>query len=137
MVAKQWRDLLPPEVRYSVANFDLQTQFNKAMAHADKVHQSVKAVAAASAAASVAAVALDVNHAMDADSGPMPQRRTARNRPRWRNIAQLDRPLEQSHQEEVDVELDKFEIHTDFESGEFLEMAAILDPAMKMEARKK
>ena len=119
MVAKQWRDLLPPEVRYSVANFDLQTQFNKAMAHADKVHRSVKAVAAASAAASVAAVSLDVNHGMDADSGPKPQRRTARNRPRWRNITQLDRPLDQSHLEEVDVELDKFEIHTDFESGEF------------------
>ena len=62
MVAKQWRDLLPPEVRYSVANFDLQTQFDKAMTHADNVYRSVKAVAAASVAASVAAVSLDVNH---------------------------------------------------------------------------
>ena len=103
IVAKHWREVLPPEVRYSVANFDLQTQFNKAMAHADKVHQSVKAVAAASAAASVAAVSLDVNHGLDTDSGPKPQRRTARNRPRWRNITQLARPLDQSHLEEVDV----------------------------------
>ena len=70
MVAKQWRDLLPPEVRYSVANFDLQTQFDKAMTHADNVYRSVKAVAAASVAASVAAVSLDVNRDMAADSGP-------------------------------------------------------------------
>ena len=36
----------------------------------------------------------------------------------------------------MDVELDKFEIHTDFESGEFSEMASILEPGLKMEARK-
>ena len=36
----------------------------------------------------------------------------------------------------MDVELDKFEIHTDFENGEFSEMASILEPGMKMEARK-
>ena len=34
------------------------------------------------------------------------------------------------------MELDKFEIHTDFESGEFSELASILEPGMKMEARK-
>merc|ERR1711923_30376 len=102
-----WRDLLPPDVRYSVANFDLQTQFDKAMAHADNVYRSVKAIAAASAAASVAAVSLDVNHSQPAYSGPKLQRRSARNRPRRRNItltcSQFARPLDQSHLEEMDL----------------------------------
>ena len=83
MVAKHWRDVLPPEVRYSVANFDLQTQFDKAMAHADKVYQSVKAVAAAAAAASVAALSLDSTHEVAAYSEPKQQRQAAQSRPRW------------------------------------------------------
>ena len=83
IVAKHWRDVLPPEVRYSVASFDLQTQFDNAMAHADNVYRSVKAVATASAAATVAALSLDFTHDVAAYSEPKQQRQAAHSRPRW------------------------------------------------------
>ena len=61
VVGKFWRDVLPPDVRNAVANFDLATDFDKAMDHADNVFQSVKAGPAASAilGGRMAAVSLD------------------------------------------------------------------------------
>ena len=59
VVRKFWRDILPPEVRTQVAHFDLTTQFEEAMDHADKVYWSIKPSGAQALVARVAAVGLD------------------------------------------------------------------------------
>ena len=46
-----WRALLPPLVKAAVANYDLKTQFDDAMDHADLVFNGMKANGAATAVA--------------------------------------------------------------------------------------
>ena len=58
VVGKFWRDVLPPEVRNAVASFDLETEFDKALDHADNVFRSVK-LGANPMVSRVAAVSLD------------------------------------------------------------------------------
>ena len=43
VVGKLWRDLLPQAVRYAVANYNLATDFDQAMDHADNVYYAQKA----------------------------------------------------------------------------------------------
>merc|ERR1711929_15754 len=45
VVGKLWRDLLPQAVRYAVANYNLATDFDQAMDHADAVYNAQKAEA--------------------------------------------------------------------------------------------
>ena len=54
-----WRDLLPQAVRYAVANYNLATDFDQAMDHADNVYYAQKPGAEADVK-EVAAVKVDV-----------------------------------------------------------------------------
>ena len=60
VVGKIWRDLLPQAVRYAVANYNLATDFDQAMDHADNVYNAQKTVETVKTVETeVAAITLD------------------------------------------------------------------------------